>query len=147
MTVGEVSKSPVVTAHPDETILEVARRMREHHVGDVVVADSQHRPIGMLTDRDIVVSAVAQSSDRIQALLVGDVMTREPVTARPTEDLHAALDRMRTSGIRRLPVVGSDGQLEGILTFDDILKVMSLELSELIGLVAREQKQERVSRP
>jgi CBS domain-containing protein len=64
MTVGDISSKPVITAHPDETLVEVARRMRDEHVGDVVVADTQRRPVGVLTDRDIVVSAVAQSADK-----------------------------------------------------------------------------------
>ena len=146
MTVGEVSARIVVTAHPDEPIADVARRMRDEHVGDVVVADSHRRPLGIVTDRDIVVTAVAQSADKLEKLLVSDVMTRPAVTARP-ETLEEALKRMRSHGIRRLPVVGAEGQLVGILTFDDVLRVMSVELSGLIGLVVREQKQERIARP
>jgi CBS domain-containing protein len=147
MTVGDVSTRPVITAHPDETLVEVARRMRDEHVGDVIVADTERRPVGVLTDRDIVVSAVAQSADKIEQLLVGDVMTRDALTAYRTESLEDALKRMRMRGIRRLPIVDSNGQLEGIVTFDDILKAMSFELSGLIGLMARERQREAVARP
>ena len=92
MTVGEVSARIVVTAHPDEPIADVARRMRDEHVGDVVVADSHRRPLGMVTDRDIVVTAVAQSADKLEKLLVSDVMTRPAVTARPHETLEGGAE-------------------------------------------------------
>ena len=143
MTVSEICTRFVVTAHPDETIVEAARRMRDRHVGVLIVTDTQGRPVGILTDRDIVVSAVAQSPDRLEALLVGDVMTADPVTALLNETIDDALAKMRASGIRRLPVVSSDGRLEGIATFDDILKLMSTELDGMVGLVAREQSRER----
>ena len=146
MTVGDICTSPAVTAHPDETIVEAARRMRDRHVGDLLVADTQARPIGILTDRDIVVSAVAQSPDKIESLLVGDVMSRDLVTARTDETLEAALRRMRTRGVRRLPVLSPDGRLDGLVAFDDILEVMSGELADLVSLVAREQKREREAR-
>jgi CBS domain-containing protein len=143
MTVGEVCTRSVVTAHPDETVVEAAKRMRDRHVGDLLVADTQTRPVGILTDRDIVVSAVAQSPDRLESLLVSDVMSRDLATARADETLDGALKLMRTRGVRRLPVVSADGRLEGLVAFDDILEVMSEELGELVGLVAREQKRER----
>jgi CBS domain-containing protein len=128
---------------PEETVVEAARRMRARHVGDLLVADAQARPVGILTDRDIVVSAVAQSPDKLESLLVGDIMSRNLATARTDEPVEQALKTMRTRGIRRLPVVSADGRLAGLVAFDDILEVMSEELGELVTLVAREQKRER----
>ena len=147
MTVGELSTRSVATAHPDETVIEAARRMRDLHVGDLVVVDRQRRPVGLLTDRDIVVSAVAQSADRLGSLVVGDVMSSEPVVSRSDETVHTSLAKMGQHGIRRLPIVGDDGRLEGIVAFDDILELMSAELASLVGLVAHEQRQERTVRP
>jgi CBS domain-containing protein len=135
-----------VTAHPDETVAEAARRMRDRHVGDLVVADTQGRPAGILTDRDIVVSAVAQSPDRLTELRVGDVMTPDPTTVLANEPLEQALTRMRLLGIRRLPVVGADGQLEGIVAFEDVLGFVAKELGKLVDLVTREQAHEREAR-
>jgi CBS domain-containing protein len=145
MTVGEVCTKFVVTALEDETIVDAARRMRDAHVGALVVVDeiAAGKPVGILTDRDIVVSAVAQAPDKLESLVVGDVMTGDPVTARSGETLDSALASMRARGIRRLPVVSSDGSLEGLLAFDDILEVMSKDLNQLVGLVAREQRRER----
>jgi CBS domain-containing protein len=145
MTVGEVCTRFVVTALEDETVVDAARRMRDAHVGTIVVVDeiATNKPVGILTDRDIVVSAVAQTPDKLESLRVGDVMTGDLVTARSGEALDIALASMRARGIRRLPVVDSDGLLEGLLAFDDILEVMSEELNQLVGLVAHEQKRER----
>jgi CBS domain-containing protein len=143
MTVGEICTRAVVTANPDEYIVDAAKRMRDRHVGDLLVADDQNRPLGIVTDRDIVVSALAQSPEKIDSLLVADVMTRDLVTARSDDSVDAALDSMRTHGVRRLPVVSAEGRIEGLVAFDDILEVMSEELSALAGLVAREQRRER----
>lgn len=143
MTVSEICTKFVVTADPDETIVEAARRMRDRHVGDLIVADTQGRPVGILTDRDIVVSAVAQSPDRLDGLRVSDVMSPDPVTSLANETIDDALTKMRAGGIRRLPVVSRDGRLEGIVTLDDILRRMSAELDKMVGLVAREQTHER----
>ena len=143
MTAGEVCTRRVISADPDETIPEVARRMRDLHVGDVVIADSQNRPVGLLTDRDIVIKAIAGGANTLGTLTVGKVMSHDVITVRATEPIHVALQKMQKHGIRRLPVVGTDGRLEGILTLDDILEVTSTELAQLVGLVAMEQKHER----
>lgn len=145
MTVGEVCTRSVVTATADESLSDAAKRMRDKHVGTLVVIEAAGltRPTGILTDRDIVIGPVAQSLDRIGELLVGDVMTRDVATARIDDDLHSALLTMRSHGVRRLPVIGDEGLLEGLLAFDDVIDVMSEELNDLAGLVAREQKLER----
>ncbi|MFO7302386.1 MAG: CBS domain-containing protein [Acidobacteriota bacterium] len=145
MKVGDVCRRAVVTAMPGETIAEAARRMRDHHVGTVVVVDPDRgeRPIGILTDRDIVVSAVAQSPDKLEVLEVGDVMTPDVVTIHPFESVRSALELMHRHGVRRLPVVDGDGRLEGLLSLDDILETKAAELDELVGLVAGEQRRER----
>lgn len=147
MTIGDVCMRSVATAYPDETVVDAARKMRDQHVGDVVVTDTQARPVGILTDRDIVVAAVAQSADKLAGLLVGDVMSSDLVTARASDPISDALKIMRARGIRRLPIVSGDGRLVGLVAFDDILGVMSDELVQLVGLVARQQTQEHVLRP
>jgi CBS domain-containing protein len=143
MTVTELYSTPAVTAHPDETVIEAARRLRDKHVGDLVVVDDQKRLVGILTDRDIVVSAVAQSHDRLDSLRVGDVMTTDVVSVQRAETVEAALKKMAARGVRRLPVLGADGQVEGILSLDDLLQRESLQLWNLVTVVAREQRHER----
>ena len=146
MTVGEVCKRSVVVAAKNETIVEAANHMRASHVGDlVVVEDRQGRrvPIGVITDRDIVVGAVAPNAGHIESLLVGDLMTPDVVTARETDPIEAALKKMEEHGIRRLPVVDGNGALVGIVTLDDALQVLTEQQIGLVKIVAEEQRHER----
>lgn len=147
MTVGDLCTRIVITAEPHENVVDAARRMRDRHVGTlVIITDSDRKPIGLVTDRDLVVSALAQSPDKIDSLEVGDVMSRDLVTALPTESVEDALNRMRRHGVRRLPVVSSEGLLEGLIAFDDIVEQLSEGLAALAGLVMSEQKHERLAR-
>jgi CBS domain-containing protein len=146
MTVGDICTRSVVTATPNESVVDAARRMRDRHVGDLVVVDEKNRPVGLVTDRDIVVSAVAQSADKLDALTVGDLMTPDPVVGHARETVDDVLRRMRLHGIRRLPIVSSVGQLIGIVTFDDMIRQTSEGLRELVSLVAGEHERERAER-
>jgi CBS domain-containing protein len=146
MTVADICTRHVITAHPEETVVEAAGRMRRQHVGDVVVTDGQKRPVGILTDRDIVVSAVAQTPERLPSLRVHDIMSAELVTARETDPIERAVGAMRAHGIRRLPVVDVDGELVGILTMDDLVRRLSTDIGQLVGLIDLERRQERQSR-
>ena len=146
MTVGEVCKRNVAVAAKNETIVDAANHMRAFYVGDLVVVEDrqgQRVPIGIITDRDIVVSAVAPDSGHINSLLVGDIMSSDLVTAREHEPVEAALKKMEEHGIRRLPVVDGNGALVGILTLDDALQVLTEEQMGLVKIVAQEQRHER----
>jgi CBS domain-containing protein len=150
MTVGEFCNRQVVIAGRDESLAEAARRIRDLHVGTLIVVDEQEGrrvPVGILTDRDIVVSVLAGDGHDVDALLVGDVMVTDLVTAEEQESLLDALKRMRSFGVRRLPVVNRNGGLEGIVTFDDLVELVAEELSDLTSLVTREQKREREEKP
>lgn len=146
MMAGEICTREVVVAPKSETIVDAARRMRISHVGDLVVIEKRNGrnvPIGIVTDRDIVVSAVAGDPDHINSLLVGDVMSDDLVTAREEEGVEAALKKMEEHGVRRLPIVDADGALAGIFTLDDVLRYLTGQQSELVALVARGQSRER----
>jgi CBS domain-containing protein len=146
MTTYDICRKPAVTIEPNDSLIDAARRMRAEHVGDLVVVDDARHPIGVLTDRDIVVSAVAQSPEALTTLLVGDVMTLDPVTARAYEPVEAALGRMTRRGVRRLPIVDDEGALCGIVTLDDVVRALSHELSSLVGTISRERRQEELVR-
>jgi CBS domain-containing protein len=146
MTVGEICNRDVVVAPKDELIVDAAKRMRTSHVGDLVIVENsggRHVPVGIVTDRDIVVSAVASNHDHINYLMVSDVMTRQIVTASERDTIESALKKMQEHGIRRLPIVDGTGILVGILTLDDVLRYLTGQQSELVALVAREQHRER----
>ena len=146
MLTGDICNRNVVVAPKTEMIVDAAKRMRTSHVGDLVVVERRnggHVPIGIVTDRDIVVSVVAGDPDHINYLLVSDVMTDDLITAREHDSIESALKLMHENGVRRLPIVNDTGMLVGILTLDDVLRYLTAQQSELVQLVAREQQHER----
>lgn len=149
MTAGQACTREVVVAPKTELIVDAARRMRTSHVGSLVVVEERNGrriPIGIVTDRDIVISVVAGDPDHINYLFVGDVMSDDLATAQEHDSIESALETMKRRGVRRLPIVDAVGNLTGIVTLDDILQSLTTQQSELVGLVAREQQRERRSR-
>jgi len=139
----------VVIARPDEPIVAAARRMREMHVGTLVVVDESaevRRPIGIVTDRDLLFAFAGADPREILDLRLESVMSTELVAAREREPVHEALDRMREHGVRRLPVVDDNGILVGILAHDDLVEWVGEQLGELARVVATEQRLERRGR-
>ena len=148
MSVGELCNREVVVVGPDASIAEAAKLMREHHVGDIVVVEQRTPepvPVGILTDRDIVIEVLA-AEVAPQSVAVRDVMSNSLVTAREDEELLDVVGRMRLSGVRRIPVVNQQGGLEGILTVDDVLELLAEQINGLAALVKVEQQRERERR-
>lgn len=148
-TAGLLCRREVVICTRADTVSEAARRMLAFHVGDVVVVDErggERHPVGMLTDRDIVIRVVAAGLDP-QRSLVGSLMSDPLVTALESEPLDDVLPRMRGHGIRRLVVVNEQGVLEGILTLDDLLELLGEEMTTLARLVTRERREEEDRAP
>lgn len=148
MAVGEICKRDVVTAEKALSVVEAAQLMRKHHVGDLVVVEDrggQKHPVGIVTDRDIVVEVVAAGVNP-DALKVGDIMGLEVATVRDSEGLFEALRYMRAKGVRRMPVVDGAGVLVGILTLDDLLSLLAEEMTELAKLVSHERQREAAVR-
>lgn len=144
MTAGEICNRQVVFATPETSIVDAVGLMRTHHVGDVVVvreSDGERVAIGILTDRDIALAV--ERLLRLPQLRVADIMSATLVTSPESENLCDSLDKMQSHGVRRLPVVNDRGGLEGLLTFDDVVELLSEELADLAKLVVKEQKRER----
>jgi CBS domain-containing protein len=149
MTIGSICKKNVVVAPKDERIVDAAKRMRMLHVGAIVVVAQRQGiqvPVGILTDRDIVLSIVASDPEHLPCLLVGDAMSDDLVTVRAETELADGLKRMQQRGIRRLPVVDSTGGIVGIVTADDIIRFLAEELGDLVELLNREEQVERRAR-
>ncbi|OGI41616.1 MAG: histidine kinase [Candidatus Muproteobacteria bacterium RBG_16_62_13] len=145
MKVGDACNREVVVVERNASVRDAARLMRDFHVGDLIVVESgegRRRPVGILTDRDIVVGVLARDVDT-ESVAVQDVMGGELVTATEDESLLDAVKRMRAAGVRRTPVVDQDGTLIGILTVDDLLDLLSETLSDLTRLVSREISREQ----
>ena len=139
MKTAEVFQRNVITVRPFDELSWAARLMREKHVGYLVVVepalvDGAVRPVGVLTDRDIVVAVVAREIDA-RSLRVEDVMTRKPVVVRADEPLANALQEMRRIGVRRLPVLGEQGELLGVLSLDDALEALASQLQDVAGSI------------
>jgi CBS domain-containing protein len=149
MTAGELCVRQVAVVRKDETVIEAARCMREHHVGNVVVVEErggEYYPIGILTDRDIVVGIVARDPERMSMLTAGDVMSSDLITAREAESVAEVFKRMRARSIRRVPVVSERGALQGILSVDDLIEYLCEELTDLARLIAHQQIREKEER-
>jgi CBS domain-containing protein len=150
MKIGQICNRRVFRTNKTERVLTAARRMRDEHVGDlVVVEEAQGKvvPVGMLTDRDIVVGVLARDIEHLRTLDVGDVLTRDVVMAQETDDLSDVLERMAQQGVRRMPVVDGRGALVGIFTLDDWLETLSRDLQRVLKLIDRERREEAERRP
>lgn len=148
MTIGEICNRDTVFTTRDSSISAAAGLMREHHVGDVVVVEERagrRIPVGILTDRDLVIEILAKNVD-MNSVTVGDVMSGELITAREGDGLYETLQRMRAKGVRRVPVVDAGGALVGIISVDDLLDLLADELTALTRLLSREQARERQKR-
>jgi len=148
MTIGTICTRETVIAKKDNTIVEVAKLMRQHHVGDIVVikeSEGENIPVGIVTDRDLVIEILAQELSP-DTVTVGDIMSYEIVTARDDEGIWDTLQKMRAKGVRRMPIVNQRGGLVGIVTLDDLLELLSDELAGLAKIISREQERERIAR-
>lgn len=134
MSVHDFCRRNPTTATAGESVREAALRMDAAGVGSLVVVDDRGRPVGMLTDRDLVVRVLRRrlSPDRTT---VGEVMQRELGTVRESSPLVQALRRMRSDGVRRVPVVDGEGRLAGIITSDDVIQLLASELTDVAGVV------------
>jgi len=150
MRIRDICSRVVVVAEPHTDLREAARMMRDHHVGALIVVakrDGTTKPIGIVTDRDLVVAVVAAAGVRPESLTVRDVMSSDLVLAQETDGVFEAVERMQDSGTRRLPVVTADGTLIGIITLDDVLRMLAGELTALAIAAQRSVTRETHVRP
>jgi CBS domain-containing protein len=124
-----IAIKPVVTASTRMTVAEAAHAMRSRNVGALVVVNAG-RPLGMLTDRDIVMDVVAQGRDP-DTVRVGDVMRKKLAVVQAEAGLWDAAQMFARTGVRRLPVVTRAGQLVGIISVDDLMILLGNELGHL----------------
>jgi predicted transcriptional regulator len=144
MRIGEVCNRNVVCASRDTAVVEAARLMRQQHVGDLVVVDEvagRRTPVGIVTDRDIVIEVVAAGLDA-KAIKVGDLLIGPLLAVEEQESCGETVRLMAAKGVRRMPVVDSAGQLAGIITVDDLLPQVATQLADLSVLVGRGRQRE-----
>jgi CBS domain-containing protein len=148
MDVRALCTIDIICCDRHESVQGAALLMRKHHVGDIVVVnepDGERTPIGIVTDRDIVVSVIALGLDPL-GLEAGDIMSDDLLTAGEHDDPHTTIERMRLRGIRRVPVVTDTGSLVGIVSADDLLLFLAEEMEELSRISPYQQQHERRTR-
>jgi CBS domain-containing protein len=136
MSLERLCNKSVVTVLPDASVLAAANLMRSQHVGCVVVVNDA-RPVGIVTDRDIVLGVVA-SARKPAETAVREIMSANLTTVNVNYDLLDAVRLMRARGVRRLPVVDEHRHLLGIITMDDTLAALGAEIGDLAGAVKKE---------
>lgn len=152
MRVGHFCNREVVIAQGDESVKDAAELMRRYHVGDLVIVESLEEkriPIGIVTDRDLVIEVMALGLSP-DALAVQDIITTDLITVHEQDDIFDVLDLMKVKGIRRLPVVHvvhDNQELTGIITVDDMTDILTDMLSRMTGAVEKQQRIEARRRP
>lgn len=145
MRIGGIATLEAVYCKRETSVLEAALLMRKHHVGDLVIVDEVNgelMPVGILTDRDIVVSLVAEGLDS-KSIEAGDIMSAELLAASQDADVHETIERMRVKGVRRMPVINAGGCLLGIVSVDDLMQFLAEEMTELSRISLRQQSIEK----
>lgn len=136
MNLREFTHSPAVTCTQDTTIAEAARTMEQHNVGSIIVVDERGGLVGIATDRDIAIRGMA--AELTPSTPVAEIMTRNVVSLREDADLFDAGRTMATAGCRRLPVIGADGALAGVVSLDDLMLLFARQTDGLAAAVASE---------
>jgi CBS domain-containing protein len=145
MGIADFCTREVVTGGRQTSALELARIMRDRHVGDVVIVETVEggvRPVGGVTDRDLAVQVIARGVDPGQCV-AEDLMDEDVHTAVGSESTYDAIWHMRSQGIRRLPIVDAHNRLLGILTADDVTEFLAQELSALARIPLRQASREQ----
>lgn len=148
MPINECCNVDVVCCEANTPISQVAALMRANHVGDVVVVENQEGkrvPVGIVTDRDIVITVIAQEVDA-DAFTAGDLMSAPVVTVQEDEGIVETLRAMRNHRVRRVPVVTELGSLFGLVTADDLINLLVVELSMLSDTIVDQPEREARSR-
>lgn len=141
MTVRSIYNPNVATIDASADVARAAVLMRQEHVGDLIVTRSgagRSVPVGVITDRDIVVEIVAKGVAPGE-VRVGDMLKRELLTLREDHGLEFALNRMRQAGVRRAPVVDAAGCLVGVLALDDVIDHLAAQLGDIAGTIRWQQ--------
>jgi CBS domain-containing protein len=144
MSLADLCTRSPVTIAADASLVEAAQLMRTRHVGFLVVTPDGEAgaPIGVLTDRDIVIEVVSEGVDPT-TVTAADAMTREPLVIALEASPEQVLAQLRAFGVRRAPVVDRQGQLAGVVALDDLLDWLAGAIGNAAAVVHHEQRVER----
>jgi CBS domain-containing protein len=136
MTVYTVCQTNVVSVKPDATVQFVAELMKEKNIGCVVVTEN-HKPVGIITDRDIALRSASLCGEPEMAL-IESIMSRDISTIKKDTGIFDAIQEMKAAGVRRMPIVDSSGRLVGLLTVDDLIRLLAREMADIARIIGRE---------
>jgi predicted transcriptional regulator len=147
MSISDLCSKNLVCVEKGATLQYAAQLMKKHHVGGIVVVESngKNKPVGMLTDRDIVLGIVAENlplSTKVQ-----EVMSTDIVKVAKGKGIADVVDQMESKGVRRMIVVDEAGSACGLVSSDDILQLVAKELNGLGRLVERQVENEKIHKP
>lgn len=149
MQIGEICSREVHVVRREEALVEAVREMVSGHIGAIVVVApvgrDTVRPVGIITDRDVVNAQIDLSTDMF-SLTAGDVMTPDPLTIEETCGLAEGIAQLTARGVRRAPVVDAAGHLVGLISVDDLLPVVAEEIAALAKLVGTQAAREGMTR-
>ncbi len=133
----DFATAQVAVVEPETSALVVARLMRQHHIGALVVvaAGGGNRPVGIVTDRDLVLELMSEGLDP-EVFTAGDIMSVDLVLANPEMDAMDAVQLMKTHRLRRIVIADPSGALAGIVTMEDLLLLLTRELANLTSGIA-----------
>jgi CBS domain-containing protein len=136
MNIYAVCQNNVISVTPDTTVKFVAELMKEKNIGCVVIAEN-NKPVGIVTDRDFAIRG-GYLCEEEETRLISEIMTGDVRTIRKDTDVFDAIQEMKSSGVRRLPVVDMGGRLVGLITLDDIIRLLARELGEIARIIGTE---------
>ncbi len=147
MNVAQICTREVLLIKAGQPLVEAARLMQQRRVGALVVIEEHAgsvRPVGMLTDRDIICGQFAHQAD-LHCLTVAEVMAAPAATVTENQSLEEAIAVLRARGVRRAPVINGSGELVGIVTLDDLLPAVAGELDALAQLIGAQASHEHAA--
>lgn len=139
-TCRDVMTSNPTCCSPDETVVKIAHLMKTENVGSLLICEDPRtkKLVGIVTDRDLALEVIALGKDA-NTVKARDVMTNDPITCRPEDDLQVALDAMEAHQVRRMPVTDSNGHLVGIIAQADVARCLGdpEKIAELLKEVSK----------
>jgi CBS domain-containing protein len=139
MTIGKICRSDVVTVPEKTTIQEAAQMMKEKNVGCLLVVryqDNDYDPVGIITDRDIVVKVLSDKAN-VEGVMVDEVMSKDLLMLSSELGVKKTIEAMSYKGVRRAPIMDYN-QIYGIVSVDDLLVMIASELGDLAALVLQQ---------
>ena len=136
--IKDIMQREVITTSPSAPVSEAAYLMRNEDIGALVVIDSEEKPVGIVTDRDLVISVLAEKVNPDE-VSVGDVMTKDPICVDEDTNIFDIMSMLSEYSIRRLPVTSGE-KLIGIVSIDDLIVIVATELVNLSMALSSKSK-------